>query len=65
MCKRIPRSNWIRLSYDLTSGGLLVISASKSRRSNSVALHSLQSRTSTLSRFPFVPFSEDFDTNSC
>lgn len=45
---RMPRSNCVRFSYTLRSGVFLVASASKSRRSNSVALHSEQSRTSTL-----------------
>lgn len=44
----MPLSNCVRFSYTLISGVFFMMSASKSRRSNSVALHSLQSLISTL-----------------
>lgn len=52
----MPLSNCVKFSYALRSGGFRSISASKSRRLNKVALHSLQSLISTSIK-PVVPFS--------
>lgn len=50
----MPLSNCVRFSYALKSGGFRIKSASKSRRSNKIALHSLQSLISTFIK-PVVP----------